>query len=238
MKLPGIVDALGALYDFVAARRQRISVAMRQGGLPASMRRTTPPPRKLPPLRYMPGKPALVHPPAPRRRRPRPRASWWRWSSSRRWRRRAPVNDVPWKVPQPPWLAAVAAWPRMMARWDVLAAPAHRRRGADRRRPDARGGRGLDPFTGKEPVLDPGAMRGTGLGQLWNGSPLSSIHQREWLEYQRAFRDYLNKGRPRLRNQEGGRRAARRLRRLVDQAAHPPAPAKSALPASPRGRSS
>ncbi len=58
-----------------------------------------------------------------------------------------------------------------------------------------RGGRSVDPLTGKDPVLDPGEMRGTGLGQLWNDY-LWRIRQREWFDYQRAFRDYLNKGGP------------------------------------------
>ncbi len=104
------------------------------------------------------------------------------------------VNDLPWRLPQPPWLAAVAAWPRMLARWDVLATPPTE---DEVMVIDAqtKGGRSVDPLTGKEPELDPGAMRGTGLGQLWN-EYLWRIRQREWFDYQRAFRDYLSKGGP------------------------------------------
>jgi hypothetical protein len=104
------------------------------------------------------------------------------------------ANDLPWKLPQPPFLAAVAGWPRMRARWDVIASPPTE---DEVMVVDAqtRGGRSVDPFTGHEPVIDPGAMRGTGLGQLWNDY-LSRIHQREYAPFLPAFRDYLNKGGP------------------------------------------
>jgi hypothetical protein len=44
-------------------------------------------------------------------------------------------------------------------------------------------------------VLDPGAMRGSGLAQVWNDY-LTRIHQKEWIDFQRAFKDYLVKGGP------------------------------------------
>ncbi len=111
------------------------------------------------------------------------------------------ANDLPLKLPQPSWLAAVAAWPRMLARWDVLAAPP-----ADDEvlivDAQTKSGRSIDPLTGREPEFNPGAMRGTGLGQLWNDY-LYRIHQREWSDYQRTFREYLNKGGPAWDQKEG-----------------------------------
>ena len=111
------------------------------------------------------------------------------------------VNDLPWKLPQPGWLAAVAAWPRMLARWDVLAAPPSEDEVliVDGQ---TKSGRSIDPLTGREPEFNPGAMRGTGLGQLWD-EYLWRIHQREWFDYQRAFRDYLSKGGPGWDEQQG-----------------------------------
>ena len=89
----------------------------------------------------------------------------------------------------------------MLAHWDVLAAPPSEDEVfvVDAQ---TRGGRSVDPFTGKEPALDPGAMRGTGLGALWNDY-LHRIHQREFLAYQPAFREYLNKGGPAWDGKEG-----------------------------------
>jgi predicted DCC family thiol-disulfide oxidoreductase YuxK len=196
MKLPGVVHLLGVLYDFVAARRLRISVAMGKDacGIDAHGRAEEAPPE------------ITVAPPSTRLRRAaagllRELAVAVVFAAAVA--QTAEANDLPWKgkVGQPKWLAAVAAWPRMLARWDVLAAP-----------PledevlvfdaQTRNGRSIDPFTGKEPVLDPGAMRGTGLGQLWNDY-LYRIRQREWSEYLRAFRDYLNRGGPAWDQKEG-----------------------------------
>lgn len=196
MKLPGVVDLLGRLYDFIAERRQRISLAMGKAacGLdtPREAREPLPPP--------------AYPPPAPSTRLRRGVTGLARELAVAvvlvaALAQTTHANDLPWKLPERPWLASVAAWPRMMARWDVLAAPPAE---DEVFVVDAvtRGGRNLDPFTGKEPVLDPGAMRGTGLGQLWNDY-LFRIHLREGAEYQRAFRDYLNKGGPAWDSKEG-----------------------------------
>jgi len=73
------------------------------------------------------------------------------------------ANDLPWQLPQPRSLAAVASWSRMLAHWDILAAPPTEDEVfvADGQ---TRGGKSIDPFTGKEPEMNPGNMRGTGLG--------------------------------------------------------------------------
>ena len=195
MKLPGIVQGLGALYDFVAARRQRISVALGKAacgiddhapltpvGAPAEA------PLALP-----------VRAPAPSTRLRRGVVGLGRELAvavvfAAALAQSTAVNDLPWRIPQPAWLAAVAAWPRMLARWDVLAAPPAE---DEVMVIDAqtRGGRSVDPLTGKEPEQNPGAMRGTGLGQLWN-EYLWRIHEHDWFDYQRAFRDYIAKGGP------------------------------------------
>jgi predicted DCC family thiol-disulfide oxidoreductase YuxK len=196
MKLPGIVDLLGVLYDALAARRMRISVAMGKDSCGIAAHREAaveePPPE------------ITVAPPSTRLRRAvtglfREAAVAVIFAAALA--QTAHSNDLPWKVGQPKWLAAVAAWPRMLARWDVLVSPPQE---DEVLVVDAqtRGGRSVDPFTGKEPLLDPGAMRGTGLGQLWNDY-LYRIHQREWGEYLRAFRDYLNRGGPAWDQKEG-----------------------------------
>jgi hypothetical protein len=102
------------------------------------------------------------------------------------------ANDLGKELWQPRWLAAVASWPRMMARWDVLVSTPTEDEVfvADGQ---TKGGASVDPLTGREPQFDPGAMRGTGLGQLWNDY-LTRIHEREWFDFQRAFRDYISKG--------------------------------------------
>lgn len=104
-------------------------------------------------------------------------------------------NQLPYKLSQPKWLGAVAAWPRMMAKWDVLTPEPPKDDELLVIDGQTKGGRTIDTLTGKDPVLDPGAMRGSGLGQLW-GSYLTRMHEKEWIDFQRAFRDYLAKGGP------------------------------------------
>jgi predicted DCC family thiol-disulfide oxidoreductase YuxK len=196
MRLPGVVHLLGVLYDAVAARRQRISVLMgkeacgieppheEEGEPAAAGYRDAPAP-----------KPAALVPPSTRLRRGffgllrelSVAVVFWAALAQT-----SNANEVGKKLVQPGWLAAVASWPRMMARWDVLTTVPSEDEVfvADGQ---TRGGRSIDPLTGKEPVFDPGAMRGTGLGQLWNDY-LTRIHQREWFDFQRAFRDYISKG--------------------------------------------
>lgn len=191
MKLPGIAGLLDACYDFVAARRQRISVAMGKEacGIPSLEE----PRAEIDPSKLEPASPA---------------AHLGRWITgllrdgaaavifAAMVAQTAQANAVGWKTPQPDWLAGVAAWPRMTAQWGVLAEPPTE---DEVMIIDAqtRDGRSVDLLTGKEPELNPGAMHGTGLGQLWNDY-LYRLHQPEWREFQRAFRDYLQKGGPRF----------------------------------------
>ncbi len=206
----GVTQLLGVLYDFVAARRQRISVAMGQeacgiddhprpapvdqaGGYRENIKTASPEALEMP-----------LPPPSTRLRRgivglARELAVAVVFGAALA--QTTAANDLPWRLPQPKWLAAVAAWPRMLARWDVLATPPAEDEVViiDAQ---TRGGRSIDPLTGKEPELNPGAMRGTGLGQLWNDY-LFRIHQREWAEFQRAFRDYIAKGGPAWDEKQG-----------------------------------
>jgi hypothetical protein len=198
MKLPGIVALLGVVYDFVAARRQRISVAMGKGacGLepPHDEAEDAAPESKVtvaPAVRIARGFTGLT----------RDLVALVVFAAAVV--QASQVNErLPWKkLPQPKWLASVVVWPRMLEGWDVLVnLPTEDEVFVV----DAqtRAGRSIDPFTGKEPELDPGKMRGTGLGQIWNDY-LWRIHQREWFDYQRAFRDYLNKGGPKWTPGEG-----------------------------------
>jgi predicted DCC family thiol-disulfide oxidoreductase YuxK len=210
MKLPGITQLLGVLYDFVAARRLRISVAMGKDAcgiddhtLPAAADQAgsyrenvnSATPESLE---------NTAAAPSTRLRRgvvgvARELAVAVVFAAALA--QTTVANDLPWRIPQPKWLAAVAAWPRMLARWDVLATPPTEDEVVI---VDAqtRGGRSVDPLTGKEPELNPGAMRGTGLGQLWNDY-LFRLHQREWAEFQRAFRDYIAKGGPAWDEKQG-----------------------------------
>jgi hypothetical protein len=104
-------------------------------------------------------------------------------------------NHLAWSLPRPTWLAGVATWPRMMARWDLMGTlPTEDEvMVVDGQTKD---GRSIDILTGQAPELNPGQMRGTGLGQLWNDY-LWRMHQKEWFDFQRAFRDYLTKAGPR-----------------------------------------
>ncbi|MFO0760403.1 MAG: DCC1-like thiol-disulfide oxidoreductase family protein [Byssovorax sp.] len=99
-------------------------------------------------------------------------------------------NALPFRVPQGPKLAAVAVWPRMMARWDILTPEPPRSDEVYVIDAQTRGGKSVDPLTGKEPLFDPGAMRGQGLGQLWSDY-LARMNQKEWADFQKAFRDYI-----------------------------------------------
>jgi predicted DCC family thiol-disulfide oxidoreductase YuxK len=96
-------------------------------------------------------------------------------------------------LPQGRFLAAVAGWPRMLAKWDVMAPAPPKVDVAYVIDGQTKGGRSVDPITRREPVMDLAAMRGTGMGQLW-ADYLDRIHSKEWADFQRAFRDYLGKG--------------------------------------------
>lgn len=196
LKVPGIVNLFDAIYDAIAARRVRISVALGKEACGID----TPhgdaeeaPPRPLP-----------VPPPSTRLRRNAVglvRELLAAVVFAAMLSQTTHANDLPWQLPQPRSLAAVASWSRMLARWDILAAPPAEDEVfvADGQ---TRGGKSVDPFTGKEPEMNPGNMRGTGLGQLWNDY-LYRIHLKEWFDFQRSFRDYLAKGGPKWEDQTG-----------------------------------
>lgn len=112
------------------------------------------------------------------------------------------ANALPWKLPQGNFLLGVAAWPRMIARWDVLTPEPPRTDELMVFDGLTRGNASVDPLTGHPPQLDPGAMRGTGLGQLWSDYT-TRLHDKEWIDFQRAFRDYLVKGGPALQDKTG-----------------------------------
>jgi predicted DCC family thiol-disulfide oxidoreductase YuxK len=194
MKLPGIVHLLGLAYDAVATRRQRISVAMGKAACGIDDR----PPPEAEGSSAAAAAPDLS-PPAPATRLARGGVGLGRELAvavllAAALAQTTRVNDLPWKLPQPGWLSAVSAWPRMLERWDVLAAPPVEDEVVVL---DAqtRAGRSIDPLTGKEPEWNPGAMAGTGLGQLWNDY-LYQIHLRDRAEFQKSFRDYAGKGGP------------------------------------------
>jgi predicted DCC family thiol-disulfide oxidoreductase YuxK len=126
------------------------------------------------------------------------------------------ANDLPsaMTLPQSQALASVAAWPRMLARWDILVDP-----------PDedaivvvdaqTKGGLSVDTLTGGEPEFDPAALRGNGLGQLWNDF-LYRIRLPDLVvfpshahpvvlknDFLRMFRDYMNRAGPRWDEKTG-----------------------------------
>jgi hypothetical protein len=127
---------------------------------------------------------------------------------------RANVLPVPLVRNPPRALAAVAEWPRMLARWDILTDPPAE---------DAllvmeaqtKGGQVVDPLTGAPPVQDPSSMRGTGLGQLWNDYlvrireldvvvfPARDHPESVRTEFQKQFRDYAAKAGPRWQDRDG-----------------------------------
>jgi predicted DCC family thiol-disulfide oxidoreductase YuxK len=107
------------------------------------------------------------------------------------------ANALPRALVIPQWkpLQSIAAWPRMLARWDVLAPAPPLEDGMLVVDAQTKAGQSIDLLTNKEPVLDPTNVRGTNLGQLWMDY-LYRIRQKEWEPYQKAFRDYLAKGGP------------------------------------------
>ncbi|NUQ74471.1 MAG: DUF393 domain-containing protein [Polyangiaceae bacterium] len=111
----------------------------------------------------------------------------------------AKENPVPpsLAIPQGKTLAAIAVWPRMLAKWDLLATPPAEDTAfvVDAQ---TKANVSVDPLTGKAPVFEPHQRRGLGMGQLWNDY-LERIRKSEWQLFQRAFRDYLVKGYPKYR---------------------------------------
>lgn len=190
VRLPGVVQVMGALYDFVAARRQRISVAMGKEacGIPG-----------LGGAAHEDVDPSQLEAPAPAVRLARGVTGVLRDLAvavvfAAMLAQTTHENPIGWKMERPAWLSGVATWPRMMARWDLMGElPTDDEvMIVDGQTKD---GRSIDTLTGREPQFNPGAMRGTGLGQLWNDY-LFRMHQKEWVDFQRAFRDYLIKTGP------------------------------------------
>lgn len=105
------------------------------------------------------------------------------------------ANHIPLldKLPQSGFLADVVAWPRMLARFDVLAPEPPRVNAMLVIDAQTRRGDSLDPLTGQRPKLDPAQWRGSSLGQLW-GDYLTRIHDKEWAAFEQAFREYINRG--------------------------------------------
>jgi predicted DCC family thiol-disulfide oxidoreductase YuxK len=201
MRLPGVVNLLNAVYDLIAARRQRISVLMGKEacGIPQPAAEGEP--------AEAPEGPADEDAVAPAVRNVRVVSGALREFMAgvvfaAALSQTTAVNDVHVKLPQGKPLAAVAAWPRMMAKWDVLTPEPPKDDEVFAVDGQTRGGRGIDTMTGKDPVLDPGQMRGTGMGQLWSDY-LYRMHQKEWFDFQRAFRDYMSKTGPGWDEKEG-----------------------------------
>ncbi|AKT36250.1 DCC1-like thiol-disulfide oxidoreductase family protein [Chondromyces crocatus] len=106
-----------------------------------------------------------------------------------------PVPEALAEVPQGPMLAAIASWSRMMGRWDLMAPEPLRSDEVMVIDAQMRNGESLDLFTGVAPEVDLSARPPLVLGPLW-GEYLHRVRRPEYLEYQRAFRDYLGKGGP------------------------------------------
>ena len=97
-------------------------------------------------------------------------------------------------LPQGRFLYAVAAWPRMLARWDVLApSAADDRHRVRHRRADFKGGRSVDLLTGREPQLDPGGRCAAPAWASCGRTTSIASTRRSGARTQKAFRDYLQK---------------------------------------------
>lgn len=204
LRLPGLAQLLDALYDVVAARRQRISVAM--GKEACGIER---PEADEAPAPEAAGAEAASMEAPPARRAARNVAAAARELAAALvlaavLAQTARVNPVPpalAQVPQGPFLAAITSWPRMLGRWDLLAPEPPRVNEAlvvdARNRTD----QAMDPFTGAPAQVDLAARGPLHLGQMW-ADYLDRIRRPEYEAYQRAFRDYLGKGGP-LRSRTG-----------------------------------
>jgi hypothetical protein len=223
LRIPGLSLLFDLAYDAIAARRQNISVLMGKAacGIPlppedGGKRARGPRPRRT----------ALdAHPPRPHRG----------------------LRELAALV-----LLASALGPDHQGQHAAL--PASRRAAARRRRRVAADDRALgrahpgasqgptrcyvidaqtrgqkivvDTLTGKEPIVDPGQMRGQGLGQLWSDY-LARINQKEWVDFQKAFRDYMAKEGPRWSDKQGDEQVTGFDAYLVKQPIPPPGEARS-----------
>ncbi|MGK4008640.1 DCC1-like thiol-disulfide oxidoreductase family protein [Sorangium sp. So ce1036] len=202
LKLPGVSHLLDAAYELVATRRHRISALLGKQacGIP------------LPDEAHADGSGAeddAPAGPAPAARTARAVAGSLREAAvlvvlAAMIAQTAKENPLPGAaaIPQGKVLAAVASWPRMLARWDVLAPEPPRSNGLVVIDGQTRASQPIDPLTGEEPGLDPAGHPAAGLGQLWTDY-LDRIRRPAWSGFQRAFRDYLAKGGP---LSEGGKR--------------------------------
>jgi predicted DCC family thiol-disulfide oxidoreductase YuxK len=103
-------------------------------------------------------------------------------------------NPLPVSIPESQALAAIALWPRTMARWDVLAPEPPKVAEGIVVDAQTKSGKAIDLWTGAEPDFDVLAARRS-RGQL-AGDYLYRIHEKDWLPFQKAFKDFLAKRRP------------------------------------------
>lgn len=202
MRIPGVSHLLDVLYDAIAKRRQSISILMGKEACGIT------PPHELDAADAAAATgPATDEEVAPAVRTARLGTGFLRELAvgvvfAAMLAQTTAQNQLAYKLAQPKWLAAVAVWPRMMARWDVLTPEPPKDDELLVIDGQTKGGRSLDTLTGKDPVFEPGAMRGTGLGQLW-GDYTTRMHDKEWVDFQRAFRDYLAKSGPKWDEKTG-----------------------------------
>lgn len=192
LRIPGISHALDKIYDAVAARRHNISAMLGLGSCGI-----TPPGAASP---EGAGGAAIEVPSSTRIRRgivggARELAVAAMFAAMLA--QTAKVNAVPASlaIPQGKVLAAIAAWPRMLAKWDVLAPAPPMEDGALVVDAQTKANVNMDPMTGRAPAWSPDDRRGGSMGQLWNDY-IDRVRDKEWLAFQKAFRDYLAKGSP------------------------------------------
>ncbi|WP_437633989.1 DCC1-like thiol-disulfide oxidoreductase family protein [Sorangium sp. So ce854] len=194
LKLPGISHVLDVLYEVVATRRHHISVLLGKQacGIPLFDES------------HADGDDEGAAPgrPAPAVRTARLALGALREAAvlvvlAAMLAQTARENPLPGAgaIPQGPVLAGVASWPRMLARWDVMAPEPPRSNALFVIDGQTRASQPIDPLTGEEPRLEPAGQQGTRLGQLWTDY-LDRIRRPEWVDFQRAFRDYVAKGGP------------------------------------------
>lgn len=195
MRIPGISHLLDLTYDAIAKRRQNISVLMGKEACGIT------PPHELDAADAAAATgPVVDEEVAPAVRTGRLATGFLRELAvgvvfAAMLSQTTVQNQLAYKLAQPKWLAAVAVWPRMMAKWDVLTPEPPKDDELLVIDGQTKGGRSIDTLTGKDPIFEPGAMRGTGVGQLW-GDYTTRMHDKEWIDFQRAFRDYLAKSGP------------------------------------------
>lgn len=201
MRVPGIAQLLDRLYDAFASRRQEISVAIGKGAC------------GIPPHPENDGEAESAVEPSPdiapatllaRRILGSFREVAVAIMLAAMLAQTTRVNALPVTIPQGKVLEAVAAWPRMLARWNVLTPEPPTVDEFCVVDAQTRNNQNVDPLTGREPQVNPAAMRGTGLGQLWDDY-LTRMHETAWVEFQKGFRDYLTKGGPAWADATGDR---------------------------------